>query len=259
MWRRLAWIAVAGALAARAATVRAHVAPSLDDNNRYVKLTPLADRVRLAYTVYFGEVPGAAARREIDADHDGAISDAEASAFGRRLADQVGPRLAVTVDGVAQPVAWDQVDVGMGTATTAGGSFSVDLVAWLCLPHAGGHHRIVLRDRFDLPRAGENELRVEDELGVRVDVARLGVLPAVNGLVRWRGAGGPIADAGFVLAFQADVTTRLDDGRCRATRAAPSTGHKLWLELGLAAILVVAAVAWWARARRRRRRRASGR
>ena len=38
---------------------RAHVAPSVDDNNRYVWVTPLGDRVRIAYTVLFGEIPGA--------------------------------------------------------------------------------------------------------------------------------------------------------------------------------------------------------
>src|SRR6185369_12131192 len=39
-------------LAGRAA---AHVAPSVGDNNRYLKLTPLGDRVRLAYTVFYGD------------------------------------------------------------------------------------------------------------------------------------------------------------------------------------------------------------
>ena len=34
----------------------AHVAPSVDDNNRYLKVTPLHDGIRLAYTVFFGEI-----------------------------------------------------------------------------------------------------------------------------------------------------------------------------------------------------------
>src|SRR5580765_7320368 len=100
---RWGWV-LAITLAARYAV--AHVAPSMDDNNRYLKLTPLGDRVRLAYTVYLGEVPGAAARREFDADRDGAISDPEAQAFGARLAEQVRPALAITVDGAAAPLAW---------------------------------------------------------------------------------------------------------------------------------------------------------
>ena len=46
------------AVAGRHARCRRHVAPSVDDNNRYLKVTPLGDGVRLAYTVFFGEIPG---------------------------------------------------------------------------------------------------------------------------------------------------------------------------------------------------------
>ena len=42
------------------ASAAAHVSPSVDDNNRFLKLTPLGDRVRLAYTVLFGDNPGRA-------------------------------------------------------------------------------------------------------------------------------------------------------------------------------------------------------
>src|SRR5262245_49235308 len=86
-----AWLA-AGAAAA-------HVAPSVGDNNRYLKLTPLGDRVRLAYTVFYGEVPGAELRKAIDANHDGAIDDAESQAFAVRTADEIAAALEVIVDG----------------------------------------------------------------------------------------------------------------------------------------------------------------
>src|SRR4051795_12424080 len=48
-----------------------HVAPSVDDNNRYLKVTPMADGIRFAYTVFFGEIPGASERKHIDANGDG--------------------------------------------------------------------------------------------------------------------------------------------------------------------------------------------
>jgi hypothetical protein len=246
---RVSRIGIAGAIASAlvaAHVARAHVAPSMDDNNRYLKLTPLGDRVRLAYTIYFGEVPGAAARRELDVDHDGAISDAEAQAFGARLAEQVRPALAITIDGAAAPLAWAEVDVGMGTPVTAAGSFSVDLIAWLCLPSAGGAHTIVVRDAFAVPRPGETELRVEDTPGVRVTRARLGLIDLVDLDARWQGAGGPLAHDGFTLGFDAgDKAPIPKDGACAATRpraaSGASLGLGLWLAVAIAAALLLAA------------------
>ena len=47
-------------------TADAHVAPSVDDNNRYLKVTPSADRLRIAYTVFFGENQGRQMRAGLD-------------------------------------------------------------------------------------------------------------------------------------------------------------------------------------------------
>lgn len=249
MRRLLAVIVIASA-----AVAHAHVAPSMDDNNRYLKLTPLGDRVRLAYTVYLGEVPGAAARRELDVDHDGRISDDEAHAFGAKLAEQVKAGLAITVDGAAAPVAWHTVDVGLGEPVTAAGSFSVDLIAWLCLPQAGGAHTIVLKDAFAVPRPGETELRVEDTPGVHVDLARLGMIDLVDLDARWQGGGGPLAANGFTLRFTAsDKAPIPKDGACAATeppaRAAGSR-RTLYAIIGGAALVAIAALFAAARYRR---------
>jgi hypothetical protein len=240
---RMRTAAAALLVVAAAGVAQAHVAPSMDDNNRYLKLTPLGDRVRLAYTVYFGEVPGAAARRTIDADHDGRISDAEAQAFGAKLGDQVRAGMKVTVDGEPAPVAWNEIDVGMQAQVVAGGSFSVDLIAWLCVPSAGGAHTVVLVDRTALPRPGENELRVEDTPGVHVDTARLGGVDLVDLDARWNGAGGALAEDGFTLAFTASAKAPvLEDGACAAAetpRAAPGSGRRgLWIGLGLGAAAI---------------------
>lgn len=236
MWRALAIVALTAAVA------RAHVAPSLNDNNRYLKLTPLGDRVRLAYTVFFGEVPGEAARREIDADHDGAISDAEAKAFGDRLAAEVAPALTITVDGAPAPIAWTTVDVGMNQPVTAAGSFSVDLVAWLCLPSQRGRHTVVLRDRFAVPRPGENELRVEDTPGVHVEVARLGGIDLADLDARWMGAGGALVDPGFTLTFDAgDKAPILNDHACKAAPPAPQPSSSSHATVITAVVVVLVA------------------
>ncbi|MCE9571936.1 MAG: hypothetical protein K8W52_02150 [Deltaproteobacteria bacterium] len=230
---------------------RAHVAPSLDDNNRYLKLTPLADRVRLAYTVYFGEVPGAAARREIDRNRDGAIGDDEANAFGAALGGQVGPALTITVDGARTPITWAQISVGMGTPTTGAGAFSVDLIGWLCLPTAGGEHTITLVDAFALQRPGETELRIEDSPGVRVTRARLGLIDLVDHDARWQGAGGPIAHEGFTLGFTADDARPIGGGVCAGV-ATGGGGSRAWMWIaGLVALLAIgAAVVLLARRRK---------
>src|SRR5262249_38121065 len=167
-------LGAAACLAGLAHPAAAHVAPSVGDNNRYLKLTPLGDRVRLAYTIFYGEVPGAELRKTIDANHDGAIDDAESEAFGGRVAGELAAALDITVDGARQPIAWSQVVVGMGTPATAAGAFSIDLVASICLGAPRGKHAIELRDRFALSRPGETEIRFEDSPGVTVDRARVG-------------------------------------------------------------------------------------
>ena len=65
MPKRRSMTNVKTALAVVAVTLlSAHVAPSVDDNNRYLKVTPQADGVRLAYTGFFGEISIFATRGE---------------------------------------------------------------------------------------------------------------------------------------------------------------------------------------------------
>ncbi len=88
----------------------AHVAPSERENNRYILVAPLGDRVRLAYTVYMGQVPGRQARARMDANRDGRIDEDEARKYGEQVAAQSAPRLSLAVDGVpvADPVGGDR-------------------------------------------------------------------------------------------------------------------------------------------------------
>lgn len=199
----------------------AHVAPSVDDNNRYLKLTPQGDRVRLAYTVFFGEVPGAQTRPSIDTNHDRAISDAEAQTFGDHLAAEVAAALDVNLDGHQQPVTWNQVVVGLNTPSIAAGSFSVDMIAYLCLPGRGAH-RLELRDHFRLLRPGETELKVEDSPGISIEHARIGPADDASHDYRFAGPGGPISDDGLDLAFTISDKAPLGGEACTGKPAAPA-------------------------------------
>ena len=242
------------ALAVAAITLLSgHVAPSVDENNRYVKLTPLGDRVRLAYTVFYGEVPGAAERRTIDTSGDGQISEAEARAFADRVAAEVGAALEIELDGMAQPVHWKTVDPGMGTPVVAAGSFSIDLVAYLCLPSLAGRHTVLVRDRFRLPRPGETEARVEDgPPGVTIERAHVGAADDPSHDYRYNGPDGPLATDGLELVFTngKNVAPTAD----AACAAAPRAGSSTWLPIAIGAGLLLAAAAGWLLVRARSRR-----
>jgi hypothetical protein len=211
-----------------AAAASAHVAPSVDDNNRYLKLTPLGDRVRLAYVIFYGELPGARLRPVLDADRDGAISEAEGQAFGAKIGAEVAAALDVSIDGAQQRLAWSAVSVGLGAPRVAAGSFSVDLVANLCLPAARGRHALRLFDRFRLSRPGELEVKIEDSPGVQIERSTVGGRSDPSGVYRFGGPGGALSDDGLALEFTAgDAALAPADGACAGAaraRRGPSAG-----------------------------------
>jgi hypothetical protein len=234
----------------------AHVTPAIGDNNRYLKLTPLGDRLRLAYTVFYGEVPAAAMRQALDVNHDGAIDDAETQAFGDRIARELATAVAITVDGVPQPVAWTEVVVGMGTPSAAAGAFSIDLVAWLCLAAPRGTHTVLLRDSFPLDRPGETEVKVEDGPGVTIDASRIGGAEDEAHDYKLVGPSGALETEGLDVRFTAGAKAVVaPDAVCpgdRRARAIP-TG---WI-VGAAAVtafVLAGLAALLLRVRRRRGR-----
>lgn len=231
-------IVVTSLVGARAAD--AHVAPSVEENNRYLKLTPMGDRVRLAYTIFLGERPGAALRRRLDRDRDGQLDDAEAAAYGKEMAALVHPRVTVTLDDRPAQIAWTTLDVGLGTPSVAAGAFSVDLVGWVCA--AGDAHRLVLHDTVELDRPGETEVRLEDGPGVRFGARSLGGTPMDALEQKWTGAGGPLV-LGLDVAWTVDENaTRPADGRCRGGGAAENDDAPRYWLWG-AAFVVLALVA----------------
>jgi hypothetical protein len=239
-----------------AGPVDAHVQASVSDNNRYLKLTPLGDRVRLAYTVFYGKIPGFQLRRTIDANHDGTIDDRESQVFGDGIARELAAALEVTVDSVRQPVAWTQVVVGMGTPETVAGAFSIDLVASLCLAAPRGRHIVQLRDRFALTRPGETEIRFEDSPGVTIDHARVGEdsAPGIDYKIvgPTPGLGAPGPSGGIELGFRAgDNAMVASDATC--ADAAPHRGLPIGITIGAAAAVALALASAVTIVRRRRR------
>ena len=229
-------------------TAHSHVAPSVDDNNRYVKLTPMSDRVRLAYTVFMGQVPGAAARRQLDSNHDGKIADAEAQTFGVKLGDEVRMSLALTVDGAQVPVTWTTVSMGMGSADVNAGAFSIDLIAWVCLPAPGATHEVTLRDGFIIARPGETEIKIEDSLGIAISKASLAGVQNEEHDFRLAGAGGPLATEGLQLGFTVGPDAPgAADGSCKTVIKAGVPPFVFVFAGGLVATVLAALVVILAR------------
>src|SRR5687767_1782967 len=108
------WIVMLLAAAA-AVPALAHRAPSPTENNRYAKVTLLPDTVRIAYTVFFGDRPGMAERRRIDANGDGLLDEDEARSFSTRLHAEIVPLIDVEIDGAPPSAPWRVADLGLGT------------------------------------------------------------------------------------------------------------------------------------------------
>lgn len=233
----------------------AHVAPSVDDNNRYLKITPLRDGFRLAYTVFFGEIPGASERRKIDGNRDSRVDDAEAKRFADKLGSEVAASIDIEIDGVPQRVQWSLVSPGMGTDAVAAGSFSIDLVTFVCTPGTTGpsKHRVRLRDQFRIPKPGETELKVEDSPGITIQRARVGAADDPGHDFRFAGPGGPLSDDGLELEYVAtDKAPTVPNGACAGV--APATakrGVSLTLLVVLVAGALIAGVGGWLVWRRR--------
>ena len=235
-----------------------HVAPSIDDNNRYLKLTPMRDGLRLAYTVFFGEIPGASERRGIDTNRDGRIDDAEARAFAQKIGGQVASALELEIGTTPHRVQWSVISPGMGSDRVAAGSFSIDLIAYVCLPGGPGtRHRVRLRDQFRIPRPGETEVRIEDSPGVTIHKAHVGGADDPTRNFRFVGPGGPLSDEGVELELTATAQAPLlPAGSCAGATTAP--GRRAWWPLAAGAgVLATAGVLAVVARRRRRRVRAS--
>jgi len=233
------------AACAAAAPAAAHVAPSPDVNNRYLKATLLPDRLRVTYTLLIGDRPGAGERRRMDRDGDGRLSAAESAAFGARMTVELGAHLSVLLDG--KPVGgWRLVDVGLGQAV--GGTLPVAVDLELDAPYAdpaAALHTVVLDDLVKLPLPGEVELRIDESPGVRVLESHLA---SERGGIELRfvfeGNSPAPGERAVTARFSVDAPLRAVRSQRRVTAVA------IWT--GLAAVSLIAVAV----ARRRRRARA---
>jgi hypothetical protein len=233
----------------------AHVAPSERENNRYILVAPLGDRIRLAYTVYMGQVPGRQARQRMDANRDGRLDEEEARTYGVEVAAQSAPRLSLEVNGRPVAVQWEEIDVGLGQPVTDAGAFAVDLIAWICLdrPRERLTHRLRLRDGFHLPDPGESELRAEESPGVRIVRSSLGRGPDTVRLDhRWTGGPGALETTGYDLEFVVDPGLAVFGGEACGAAKASVDASRPWILL-VPAVLLAGAGAWIVLRGRRRR------
>lgn len=250
------WVATAIALnLASHRSAFGHVAGSVDTNNRYVKLSPLGDRVRVVYTVVFGEVPGASARRQMDLDRDGQISEQERRRFGAPFATQIARALELSVDGVASRMTWDHVDVGLGTTATAAGAFAVDLVAAVCLASNRARHIIHMRDLFINSSPGETEITIEPGPGIHIERAQIGAYADPTYQFRFSGSDRALSDPGLELRFTAAPSWH-PGGRCAKSEHAETTSQSVsprwWI--GVTAVTALGLGLLTATAVKRRRR-----
>lgn len=252
-------LAIAAAIAV-ATPAHAHVAPAVGDNNRYLKLTAMGDRLRLAYTIFYGEVPGGALRQTLDANRDGALDDRETQPLGERVARDVAAAVHLSVDHLPQPIVWSQVVVGLGTPSARGGAFSIDLVAWICAPSGTGAHALSLRDGYAIDRPGETEVKLEDSPGVAITASHIGGADDEQHDYKLVGPSGALETSGLDATYTIDgKAPRTHDAVC----AAPAADRPFAIIAAIAIIAAaIAALAIYARLRRRRRatdgRRAAG-
>ena len=126
--------------------------------NVYSGLYVEPDRIGIDLVVDMAEIPTFQARREVDADGDGAVSDAESSAYAARACRDAAGRVDVMVDGRPAPVR-----AGAGEVVFPAGAGGLPTLRLTCplvatLGEAGGARRVEYRNRNYDDRVGWREI-----------------------------------------------------------------------------------------------------
>ena len=237
MRRARALVLVAALVVLALAPAMAHVGPSPNANNRYLTVVAEPGAIRVVYTLFFGERPGAAARARMDREGDGVLSSEERRVFGEEIGAQLAAGLEIELDGEPVDIEWRRVDVGLDRAAVEGGAFSIDLEVLLCF-EPRGEHTLRVVDGFRMPPVGEGALTLEASRRIEVLVSAMGDGEGRRRAFKWMGRG-PIADEGYALEIRvpegADVprecapeergaSERADEGAAAASAPAEARG-----------------------------------
>ena len=160
--RALVWAATSAACCvALAGSAAAHPEWSPIRVNRYAKIVfEGPERVRLVYTILYGDGPALPARKSVDLDANGRIDERERGLLGARAQAQLGAGLIVTLDAKPLKLGAPTIDVGLAGDAVAPQPFSIDLVYALAAP--GGAHTLTLDDHVDVTNEGDTEVSVDD-------------------------------------------------------------------------------------------------
>jgi hypothetical protein len=143
-----------------AAAAQAHPEMSPQLVNRYLSIILVGDRLEYFATYLHGPLPAVQARRQLDADHDGRLSEAERVQGETAWRQRAAQLLSLQVDGreVALDDAKAEVQLG-NDATTGAAPLVVEVYGSQTI--SAGRHELRLEPRWDPPSLGETELTVD--------------------------------------------------------------------------------------------------
>ncbi len=222
---------VLGSLLLLPRPARAHPEAAPARTNRYLQVTLLESRARLAYTLLIGERPAFFLRQAADGNRDGRIDPTERASLLDTVATTVERSLELRLDGRPLVARFAERD-STGDDSVAAHALGVDLFAFV---EAGpGVHELVVHDRYEPRDEGESEVTFDASPGVQL-------------LATFTGRDGA-HPAGPRFSWAAP---RRSDSEDRTVGARFSTGRPLGRYL-IAGVLVALAAAGIALARRRR-------
>jgi hypothetical protein len=156
---RVAAAALAVALGLATVPAHAHPEPPSTLINRYVTLWAAGARLDVQFSLLHGPVTAVEARRQIDRDADGRLSEAELGQYGRDFAAGAGDLILLEVDGRPLPLRWTpRIDVN-GNPAVAAMPLVRELAGWAPLPP--GEHRLEVRLGPGFPRLGDTEIALD--------------------------------------------------------------------------------------------------
>lgn len=145
-----------------------------------IELTP--GEVRIAYVVDLAEIPTVQLRPEIDADADGALTEAERAAWAARTAPDLAAGLTLTVDGAEVPL--DVVSVSMRVRPGQGGLDILRLEATFAGPLASEGELVFADSNFG-DRIGWREVTAVGAEGTAVTGSTVPAVSVSNALVSY--------------------------------------------------------------------------